>query len=115
MYLSLSTTINARSPAHRKLIAVCDPSRLLAESDINHIDMCASRTWEIVRIVAEVKGWRIEEDWNYPSEDGDEAERENWGVVKRLETNWEAFRRGGHSVSPKREKKKRASVREQLT
>lgn len=69
--------------------------RLLAESDINRIDLCASRTWEIVKTIAEVKDWRIEEEWDYSPEDGDETAREKWGVVKRLEANWEQFLRGG--------------------
>lgn len=68
---------------------------MLAESDINHIDLCASRTWEIVNIIAEIKGWRIEEEWDYSPEDGNETAREKWGVVKRLEANWKQFLGGG--------------------
>lgn len=69
--------------------------------------MCASRTWEMVQTVAEVKGWRVEKEWDYPAEDGNEEAREAWGVVKRLEANWQTFHRGGHSVSPKKDKKAR--------
>jgi Tat protein secretion system quality control protein TatD with DNase activity len=94
VFLSLSTGINSRSPNHRALISACSPSRILVESDYHNIDHCAQRTWEMVLIIAEVKGWRVEESWDYggDSEDGEEA----WGVVRRLEENWKAFKKGGH-------------------
>ena len=69
VFLSLSTAINSRSANHRALIAACAPSRLLVESDFCNVRFCTTRTWDMVRIVAEVKGWRIEQDW----EEEDEA------------------------------------------
>lgn len=87
--MSLSTAINARSPAHRKLIEKASPGRLLVESDIHEIGQCASRTWEMIQIVADVKGWKIEGHW-----ENDRVEEKDWGAVRRLECNWEAFRRG---------------------
>lgn len=44
----------------------------------------------MVLTVAEVKGWRVEESWDY------DEEEERWGVVRRLEENWKAFKRGRH-------------------
>lgn len=67
-------------------------SRIMVESDYHDIDHCTQRTWEMVLIVAEVKGWWVEENWDY---DGHEKE-ESWGVVRRLEENWKAFKKGGH-------------------
>ena len=94
VFLSLSTAINSRSPNHRALISACSPSRILVESDYPDIDQCTQRTWEMVLTIAEVKGWRVEETWDYDDDDGDGEEA--WGVVRRLEENWKAFKRGGH-------------------
>jgi hypothetical protein len=38
--------------------------------------------------VARVKGWSVEEEWV------DELANEEWGVVRRLEANWKAFKDG---------------------
>jgi hypothetical protein len=59
----------------------------------------------MVLTVAEVKGWRVEENWDY-----DEHEirgEETLGVVKRLEENWKSFKRGGHQNKKKRDRKQR--------
>ncbi|KAG6873214.1 hypothetical protein C0995_001568 [Termitomyces sp. Mi166 len=88
VFLSLSTIINGRSPNHRALIASCSPDRILAESDFNDIDYCAERTCDMVKIIAEVKGWSLEMEWN---EDIGEKE---WGTVRKLERNWLAFKTG---------------------
>jgi Tat protein secretion system quality control protein TatD with DNase activity len=90
-FLSLSTTINGRSKNHRQLIAACSPNRILAESDFNDINGCTERTWEIIQIIAEVKGWQLEEEWQDEIED-----ISAWGVVRRLEDNWRIFRAGCH-------------------
>lgn len=95
MFLSLSTVINSRSPNHKALIATCAPDRLLVESDYNNVDMCTAQTWEMVKTVAEVKGWRLEDKW---VEDSDEAE---WGTVKKLEENWFSFKKGDHGQPTK--------------
>lgn len=93
LYLSLSTAINSRSPNHQALISACSPSRILVESDYHDINHCTQRTWEMVLTVAEVKGWYVEEKWHYNENSGEE---DTWGVVRRLEENWNAFKRGGH-------------------
>jgi hypothetical protein len=43
-------------------------------------------------IVAETLGWPIEDVW----EDNPEPDESQWGVVRRLETNWRGFVKGGH-------------------
>lgn len=60
----------------------------------------------MVLTVAEVKGWRVEESWDY-DEDGEEA----WGVVKRLEENWKAFRRGEHGSQDTTKKRRHRKQR----
>ncbi|TFK56857.1 hypothetical protein OE88DRAFT_1650340 [Heliocybe sulcata] len=102
VFLSLSTCINSRSQNHVSLIESCSPTRLLAESDIHDVDYCAPYTWNMVKIIAGVKGWRVEEQWDY--EDEDNSNQEDWGVVRRLEENWKGFARGNHP-SPLKPKK----------
>lgn len=92
MFLSLSTVINSRSLNHRALIASCSPDRLLVESDYNNVDMCTERTWEMIKIVAEVKGWPLEEVW------ADDLDKSKWGAVRKLEENWFSFRRNHHGA-----------------
>ncbi|KIJ22014.1 hypothetical protein PAXINDRAFT_173990 [Paxillus involutus ATCC 200175] len=99
VYMSLSTAINGRSPSHRSLITACSPHRILVESDYHLVDQCAKRTWDMVLIVAEVKGWSVETIWTEDVSEGD------WGVVRRLEKNWKEFQNGNHSASPLRSKK----------
>ncbi|KAJ8084578.1 Cut9-interacting protein scn1 [Marasmius tenuissimus] len=94
IYLSLSTVINSRSPNHMALIEACAPDRILVESDFNDVAMCTERTWEMLRIVADVKGWSLETEWLDEVNESDEAE---WGVVRRLEKNWRAFKAGNHA------------------
>ena len=100
VFLSLSTVINHRHANHRALIAECSPNRLLVESDYNDIDMCTRQTWDMIRIIAEVKGWDIETEWV------DILEENKWGVVRRLEQNWWRFKRG-HHPTPKTRKSRR--------
>ncbi|KAL5495101.1 SCN1 [Sanghuangporus weigelae] len=90
IYLSLSTAINGRSPNHRRLIASASPDRLLAESDIHDLIQCTERTWDMVLNIAEVKGWNVEEQWE------DTLDETEWGVVRRLEHNFQRFMKGGH-------------------
>jgi hypothetical protein len=87
-FLSLSTVINGRSNNLNALIAACSPDRILIESDLNDIDMCTERCIEMLNIVARVKGWQVEEEWL------DEVPKDEWGVVRRLEANWKAFKDG---------------------
>ena len=94
VFLSLSTAINERSPNHRALITVCANDRLLVESDYPDLNECAGRTWDMVIIVAEIKGWRIEEDWI------DDLEMEKWGAIRKLEANWRGFRKVSNGYLP---------------
>ncbi|KAH8099826.1 TatD DNase family Scn1 [Cristinia sonorae] len=96
-FLSLSTVINSRSPAHKSLIAACSPSRILAESDYNDIRRCTSQTWDMVKAIADIKRWTVEETW----EDTPPENKDEWGVVRRLEENWNVFQKGGHTMARK--------------
>jgi len=88
--MSLSTAINSRLPNHRELIAVCSPDRILVESDYHTVEECTPRTWDMVRTVAEIKGWPVEMIWSDNLQEGE------WGVVRRLEDNWHKFLAGNH-------------------
>ena len=99
IFLSLSTVINQGHANYRALIKECSANRLLAESDYDDIDMCTSQTWDMIRIIAEVKGWDIETEWL------DELEEDKWGVVRRLERNWLGFKQGHHRM-PRKNKRK---------
>lgn len=90
VYMSLSTVINGRSSNHRALIEACSPSRILVESDYHSVEHCTELTWEMVLIVAEIKGWAVETTWI-----GD-LRKEDWGAVWRLKRNWQEFREGNH-------------------
>lgn len=106
MFLSLSTVINARSPAHKSLIAACSPHRLLVESDFHDIHYSLPYTWTMLLTVAEVRGWEVEQTWKY-DDGGGEDDESKWGTVKRLEENWKAFVKGGHlPVKKKRDKRR---------
>ncbi|KAL4070703.1 hypothetical protein J3A83DRAFT_4372885 [Scleroderma citrinum] len=91
VFMSLSTAINGRSLNHRELIAVCSPDRILVESDYHAVEECTQRTWDMVRTVAEIKGWSVEAIWTNVKE-------EEWGVVRRLENNWYQFRVGNRAA-----------------
>jgi Tat protein secretion system quality control protein TatD with DNase activity len=93
VFLSLSTVINGRSSNYKKLIAACSPSRILVESDYNNIDDCTERTWEMLKVVAEIKGWHVEDIWE------DNPDQSKWGAVRRLYENWKAFQRTKQDTS----------------
>ncbi|RDB29053.1 Cut9-interacting protein scn1 [Hypsizygus marmoreus] len=93
VFLSLSTVINSRSPNHRALIATCSPTRLLVESDFHNVDKCTERTWDMVKTVAEVRGWPLESEWI------DDLDEDDWGTVRKLEENWFRFKKGYHATS----------------
>ncbi|KAF8910141.1 hypothetical protein CPB84DRAFT_1355249 [Gymnopilus junonius] len=101
VFLSLSTVINHNHGSLQALIAECSPGRILAESDYNDIDMCTSQTWDMIQLIAEVKGWSIETEWN----EEDEADEAKWGVVRRLEKNWIKFKNGYHPTRRAKKKK----------
>jgi hypothetical protein len=89
VYCSISTAINitGRSDNYAKLIKACPDDRLLIESDFPFLEDCEKRTWDMVQITADLKGWRVEEEW----EEGDTGD--DLGTVKRLSTNWRKFMR----------------------
>ncbi|KAG2155494.1 hypothetical protein DEU56DRAFT_310681 [Suillus clintonianus] len=105
VFLSLSTVINSRSPNHRALIAACSSRRILVESDSHKIDDSTQHTWDMVLIVAEVKGWLVESSWD---EVVDESQQ---GVVRRLESNWREFVQGNH-VGPNKLSKRTTRERQ---
>ncbi|KAH9964264.1 hypothetical protein BC827DRAFT_1266051 [Russula dissimulans] len=98
VYLSLSTAINGRSPGHIALIRACAPTRILVESDYPNACDAPARTWDMARIVAETRGWPIEDVW----ENSPPSDESQWGVVRRLEANWHTFVKGGHVAPVKR-------------
>ncbi|KAJ7361456.1 hypothetical protein DFH08DRAFT_844228 [Mycena albidolilacea] len=85
VFISLSTTINGRSNNLNALITACSPNRLLIESDIDNIDRCTEKCIEILNLMARVKGWPVEEAWV------EDLDKDEWGVVRRIEANWKAF------------------------
>ena len=102
VFLSLSIAINSRSPGHRELITACSSERILAESDYHDISYSTGQTWQMLRAIAEVKGWRVETEWHELSP----ASENDWGVVRRLEHNWEVFQKGGHKPVRRKDKRK---------
>ncbi|PPQ63830.1 hypothetical protein CVT24_009779 [Panaeolus cyanescens] len=105
VFLSLSCVINHKHSNHRDLIAMCSEDRILVESDYNTVNMCTPQTWEMVKIVSEVRGWPLETEWD-ESLDAEE-DKNRWGAVRRLERNWFRFRDGHHKVPVKKNKKQR--------
>jgi hypothetical protein len=49
-------------------------------------------------IVADTHGWPIEDVW----EDTPPINLSQWGVVRRLEVNWQSFVKGGHVAPAKK-------------
>ncbi|KAM6498682.1 TatD DNase family Scn1 [Amanita muscaria] len=96
VFLSTSIAINGRNPNLRRLIAACAPDRILVESDYNNADMATQMTWEMLLIIAEVRGWPVEKDWDH------HPDPKHIGAVRRLEENWTRFRRGNHPLEPSR-------------
>jgi hypothetical protein len=95
VYLSLSTAINGSIPDFIPLVRECAPTRLLVESDWPDARDAPARTWDMARMVAEIHDWPIEDVW----EDPPPLDEAKWGVIRRLESNWRTFVKGGH-VAP---------------
>ncbi|KZO96423.1 Metallo-dependent hydrolase [Calocera viscosa TUFC12733] len=93
VFLSLSIAINGKHGGLRALIAAASHDRLLVESDYYDITFCTENTWEVLNLIAEVKGWRIEEAW-------EEVVQGEPGAVRRIEENWNTFRSGGKGLAP---------------
>jgi Tat protein secretion system quality control protein TatD with DNase activity len=94
VYLSLSTTLNARSRAHEALVRACDPTRILVESDYPDVRYCAPNSWDMLLIIAKLKDWWVEE--NEDDIAREERDGKGKGAVRRIKENWEAFVRGNH-------------------
>ncbi|KAF6766704.1 TatD DNase family Scn1 [Ephemerocybe angulata] len=107
VFVSLSTVINHKHSSLTRLIDMCSPDRILAESDYNNVEMCTPQVLQIIELIAEVKGWRIEEEWV------EELEEAKWGAVRRLAENWKRFKKGGHPP-PTRTLSKRARKKQLL-
>lgn len=60
----------------------------------------------MVRTIAEVRGWNVEERWE------DQLDESQWGVVRRLEHNFQVFMKGGHK--PKEYKRTTRQIREEI-
>ncbi|KAH9178653.1 TatD DNase family Scn1 [Lactarius sanguifluus] len=95
VYLSLSTAINGGIPNFVALVRECAPTRLLVESDWPDARDAPTRTWDMACMVAEIHGWPVEDTW----EDTPPSDEAKWGVIRRLESNWRTFVKGGH-VAP---------------
>ncbi|KAI0660587.1 hypothetical protein C8Q70DRAFT_913608 [Cubamyces menziesii] len=108
VFLSLSTAINARSPAHKALAAACAPDRILVESDFHDVRRSAPYTWHMLCTVAAVKGWRVEDKWEYAPD----AEEEEWGAVRRFEENWRLFERGRHEELVTKKRRRDRAIEE---
>ena len=106
VFLSLSTVINARSPSHKELIAACPADRLLVEPDFHDIRYSAPYTWNMLRTVADVRGWHVEDAWD------PDIPAAEWGAVRRLEENWKAFERGGHKPYVRRKLRRDRAIEE---
>jgi len=100
VFISLSTVINHKHSNLKRLIAQASHDRLLVESDFNDVEKCTQQVLLILELMAEVKGWNIEENWT----EGDNHSEK--GAVHRLEDNWKRFQAGNHSP-PKRSKRAR--------
>jgi len=62
LYFGFSAAVNLRSPKTRKLLAEIPPARLLLESDLEGPPAAVEAGLaEMLRVVAEVKGWSLEE------------------------------------------------------
>jgi hypothetical protein len=72
------------------LISAASDKRILVESDYNDVQYSAPMTINMLRTVAEVKDWTVEEEWV------DNLAESEWGVVRKLEANWDAFVKGNH-------------------
>lgn len=92
--MSFSTVINLKHNNLRELIATCPDDRILVESDYNDIDFVTSQTWDMIKLIAQVREWPIESEWL----DDTKIQDSEWGIVRRLEKNWEVFKHGNHSI-----------------
>lgn len=62
--------------------------------------MATQMTWEMLSIIAEVKGWQLEQEWDKDQDPG------KVGAVKQLEGNWTRFKKGDHPFRGRKKFKK---------
>ena len=63
----------------------------------------------MIKYVAEIKKWDVEEDWGENDEQPDDR---RWGVVRRLEENWKKFKAGNHYPHTRKSSNKNRKVYE---
>ena len=61
VYFGFSCAINMRSPKTKDVIKFIPNDRLLPETDLDHTSGMQSDIEEMYEIIAEVKGWDLEE------------------------------------------------------
>lgn len=118
IYVSFSTTINARQKGLVSQLAIVPPTRLLVESDWHSAEQLAGRNWDVLKLVApyvlrERAGPALDLDLDLPlkresgeaeAEDGkgeeEEEEEEQLGeeeadllfkAARLLQDNWQRF------------------------
>ena len=102
--MSLSTAINTRSAAHEPLIRACNPSRLLVESDYHNVSESGPRTWEIMEVIARIRGWKVEQTEEEIL--ADSPTEEAFGAIRRIQENWRLFEAGDHPGTPTKDSSK---------
>ncbi|KAG9025041.1 hypothetical protein FRB95_010614 [Tulasnella sp. JGI-2019a] len=110
VFISLSIAINGRSTGHEAVIKACDPERLLAESDMNNISKCTENTWNMVSMIAALRGWTVETGASQVMDDS--LSKEQWGVVKRLYQNWKRFIGPGLGLAEPKDSRKARKLNE---
>lgn len=60
------------------------------ESDYDDVQLSTPNTVIMLQEIAEVKGWTVEEEWK------ETLIESEWGTVRKLEANWNAFVAGNH-------------------
>ena len=74
----------------------------MVESDYPDVRYAEEQTWAMIETVAEVRQWAVETSWG---EDADDPSA--WGVVRRLEANWQTFLCGNHTSEKRGQKRAR--------
>lgn len=72
----------------------------MVESDYDDVACLASQTYDMLAIVSDLKGWVIEQSWE------DNIPVEQWGAVRKLESNWQRFQQGEHKPIRKKDRRK---------
>ncbi len=107
VYVSFSTTINARQKALREQIDAADPRRLLSESDWCAAEGLAQRVREIVALFAQSASVRR----HVGLTDADGEEESFRRVVRMLRSNWTTFLRNREEVEAEEEVEEERRIR----